>query len=136
MSLSSEEHLQAHVATMLRAYLPDGIWWSASLSGIRLTPHLQKKAKGQGLNRGAPDLSFVMPSGVTRYIELKVGKNGLTDEQEALQATLGGRMAVCRSWPEVRDQLAAWMAPHGLRFLTDTESFKRANPQTSKGIAA
>ena len=45
-------------------------------------------------------------------------------------------MAVCRSWPEVRGQLTAWMGPYGLRWLTDTESFKRANQEPQKGIAA
>lgn len=120
-----EAGLQKRVAAMLRAYLPDDVWWTASLSGVTLTPAIAGQAKASGMNRGAPDLSFIFPDGVTRYIELKSEDGTLSVEQKALARTLVGDMAVCRSVPEVRQRLAAWLEPYGLSFLTERESIQR-----------
>ena len=121
-----EQRLQAEVASKLRFHLPDEIWWSASMSGSLRSPHLQRKAKAMGLNRGAPDLSFIFPDGVTRYVELKAAKGRPTPEQARLVQTLSVNIAVCRSWQDVESALSAWMAPYGLRFLTDSEGYRRA----------
>jgi hypothetical protein len=120
-----EALLQRQVAATLRAYLPDAIWWTASLSGVTLTPALASAAKAAGMNRGAPDLSFIFPDGVTRYIELKAENGVLSTEQRGLARTLVHNMAVCRSVAEVRQRLDAWMAPYGLAFLTEAESLQR-----------
>lgn len=120
-----ESDLQAHVATMLRAYMPDEVWWTASLSGVPLSAMVAGQAKRAGMQKGAPDLSFVFPDGVTRYVELKSATGTLTPEQKALAVILAGGMAVCTTWTGVRIVLEGWMAPYGLRFLTDTESYRR-----------
>lgn len=120
-----EAALQRHVAAMLRAYLPDDIWWTASLSGVPLTAGVAGKAKAAGMQRGAPDLSFVWPDGTTTYCELKADTGSLTPEQKRLAETLGDRFVICRSWVAVRAALEAWMTPLGLQFLTDTESVRR-----------
>ena len=120
-----EAPIQERIAAMLRAYLPDEIWWSASLSGVKLTPRGAADAKKAGMQKGAPDLSFIFPDGSTRYLEVKGPDGVLTPEQRQLATVLGDRMAVVRSWPEARAALDVWMAGHGLRFLTDTESYQR-----------
>ena len=120
-----ERDLQRAVAEDLRAYLPGEVWWTASLSGVRLSPGVASDAKKAGMEKGAPDLSFVWPDGETTYVELKAGDGTLTAEQKRLQATLGSRFAVCRSKAEVRAVLAPRLAAAGLRFLTDTESWQR-----------
>ena len=46
------------------------------------------------------------------YIELKVGRNGLTAEQAAFRAALeplGFRFAVCRSWLEAANSVAEYL---------------------------
>lgn len=122
---NAEAAFQRQVVGLLRAYLPDEIWWSASLSGVQLSAPIAARAKAAGMQRGAPDLSFVLPDGTTVYIELKAPGGSLTPEQKALGETLSDSFAVCRTWPEVRTALRGWMAPHGLRFLTNTESVRR-----------
>lgn len=122
-----EEDLQKRVATMLRAYLPDSVWWSASLSGVKLSPGIAAKAKAAGMQRGAPDISYVWPDGVTTYTELKAGIGVLTPEQKALAEVLGARMVICRSWADVKAALSVWMAPFGLQWLTERESLRRAS---------
>ena len=101
------------------------MWFTASLSGVKLTPAVAGQAKAAGMQKGAPDLSFVFPDGDTTYIELKADKGILTPEQQRLSEALGGRFAVCRSTHDVWEALTAWMTPYGLRFLTDSESWKR-----------
>lgn len=120
-----EQAIQERVAAMLRAYLPDEIWWTASLSGVTLPMHVAVSAKKAGMNRGAPDLSFVWPDGETTYLEVKAPDGVLSTEQARLARILVRKMRVCRSWEEAREALEIWMAPHGLRFLTDTESLRR-----------
>lgn len=120
-----EADLQRDVAAKLRAYLPWSVWWTASLSGIRLTPRMASEAKRAGSNRGAPDLSFIWPDGKTTYIELKAEDGELSAEQKALARTLGPSMRVCRSWPEVEGAINAWMCAYDLKFLTDGEAVQR-----------
>lgn len=122
---NAEAAFQRQVVALLRAYLPASIWWSASLSGVPLNAPAAARAKAAGMNRGAPDLSFVLPDGSTVYVELKAAGGTLTPEQAALGETLGDAFAVCRTWPEVRAAMERWLAPHGLRFLNDTESVRR-----------
>lgn len=120
-----EAAFQRQVAALLRAYLPDEVWWTASLSGVTLSAEVAGKAKAAGMQKGAPDLSFVLPNGSTVYVELKTDTGTLTPEQKMLGETLGDDFAVCRSWQEVKAALERWFAPLGLRLLTDTESVRR-----------
>lgn len=120
-----ETLLQRHVATMLRAYLPDQVWWSCSLSGVPLSPGGASAAKAMGMNKGAPDLSFIWPDGWTTYLELKAENGVLTPEQAMLSTRLESAFRVARSWDEASAALSEWMTPYGLRFLTERESLVR-----------
>lgn len=132
---SDESDGQKHVVRKLRAYLPARIWWTVSLSGIRLPPHIAAEAKRMGMERGAPDFSFVFPDGVTRYIDLKTEQGSLTLEQRQLRRRVGeDDFAVChvyataphRTWAEFKAVLDRWMEPYeGLTWLTDAESVAR-----------
>jgi hypothetical protein len=117
--------MQERVAAMLRAYLPSEVWFTASLSGVTLSPGVAAAAKRAGMSRGAPDLSFVWPDGETTYCEIKAEDGTLSVEQKFLALRLGECMAVCRSWAEVRAALEPWLDRYGLRWLTDTESVRR-----------
>jgi hypothetical protein len=121
-----EAAMQKHCVTMLRAYLPNEIWWSAGLSGLRLPPHIAAEAKRMGMQRGDSDLHFVFPDGITRYAEAKTPQGVLTPEQKRVLAMVGvERFIVFRSWPELQAAVTGWMGPFGLRWLTDTESLRR-----------
>ncbi|MBV9995536.1 MAG: VRR-NUC domain-containing protein [Caulobacteraceae bacterium] len=114
---------------MLRAYLPGEVWFTTSLSGVPLTPAIARAAKSAGMERGAPDISIVLPDGDTRYVELKAAGGVLTPEQRVLAAVLGDRFAVCRSWPEVRAVVGGWLQLHDLAWLTDAQSVRRQLPR-------
>jgi hypothetical protein len=116
-----EHQLQVSIRQYLELALPPSILWTASLTGVNLSMRARTKAKAAGVKRGFPDLQFVFPDGITRYIELKAGA-GLSPEQRAFRDHCQGvRPAVdiwevCRSIDEVADTLRRW----GAR-LRDTE---------------
>lgn len=131
-----ETNGQKHVVKMLRAYLPDQVWWTVSLSGIRLPMEVAVEAKRMGMQKGAPDFSFVFPdkTGLTRYIDLKTPTGSLTFEQRMLMRRVGkDNFKVCivhphvpgRTWAEFKATIDPWLAGAGLAWLTDTESVQR-----------
>lgn len=121
-----EMAVQKHIVAMLRAYMPDEVFWTASLSGVRLSPAVAGQAKAAGLERGCPDLMFIfLGDGSVRFIEVKAEGGQLTPEQARLARALGARFAVARDWPGAKATLERWMGDLGLRFLTDTESLQR-----------
>jgi hypothetical protein len=81
------------------------------LPGAHMHIRTATKAKSMGVKRGWPDLQFLFPDGVTRYIELKAGAS-LSPEQKAFRdyAEPLGIWALGRSLPEVDAQLKAWGA--------------------------
>lgn len=126
MNAAPEAALQRQVVAHLRMYLPSEVWWTASLSGIKLPIQAAARAKAHGVNRGALDLSFIWPDGISTYIELKSRRGRLTPEQAMLADRLKSRMATCWTLADVRIALEDWMAAHGLRWLTDTEAYRRS----------
>lgn len=75
------------------------------------------RLKAMGLKPGWPDYQLIMPNGQAAFIELKVGDNGLSDDQIAVRASLiecGCGYAVCRSLDEVDATLSRWLAKFGL----------------------
>lgn len=131
---SDEADGQVLIVERLRAYLPDEVWWTVSLSGIRLPLQVAVKAKKMGMQKGAPDFSFVLRDGGTRYIDLKTVDGDLTPEQKRLRQMVGAHnFKVTRvypdnprkTWWEFKGALDYWMAPLGIAWLTDTESYQR-----------
>lgn len=120
-----ESVLQTQCASMLRAYLPDSTFFTASLSGVPLPPAVAAMAKRAGLQRGCPDLMLIFPDAEVRFVELKAEDGVLSKEQKALKLVLGRKMAVCRSWPEVRATIGGWLEARGLAWLTERESLMR-----------
>lgn len=108
-----EAALQVTVKKYLSICLPPSIEWTASLAGHgKMSMAARNKAKAMGLRPGWPDLQFLFPDGVTRYIELKSDTGRLQPEQQDFQARCAphGIHAVCRSLPEVADTLRGWGA--------------------------
>ena len=119
-------------------YLPDEVWFTVSLSGLEAPPQVATRAKKAGMERGAPDLSFIFPGGITHYIELKAPGGTMTTEQKRLVEVLGWRFAVCHSWAEVRDVLTDWMRTHELTFLDEVRggsSSPRAGRRAPRCVA-
>jgi hypothetical protein len=125
---------QRHVVKMLRAYVPDGVWWSASISGVKLPPHTAAEAKRMGMERGMPDFIFIFRDGVSRFVEMKTLAGSLTPEQQHVERLVGRHnFKVCRTYPgnhaltwgEFKTALTAWMAPLGVDWLTERESLQR-----------
>lgn len=107
-----EARLQIDVKQYLTLCLPDDIKWTASLTGTHLSIRAATRAKAMGVRRGWPDLSFLFPDGVTRFIELKTATGSLSPEQRDFRdaARPHGVWAVCRSVDEVEVQLRLWGA--------------------------
>lgn len=113
-----EAKLQASVREYLMICLPEppapgGVLWTASLTGVFLSPAARSRAKAMGVRPGFPDLSFVFPDGGTRYIELKSEVGSLSAEQREFRdfTRPHGVWAVCRSVDEVAAALRGWGAP-------------------------
>lgn len=111
-----EEELQKAVVRYLRFAVPDGVWWCASLSGIRLPIHVARRMKDLGMTRGAPDLSFILPDGRTAYLELKSSEGSLSPAQKRVRDLVSptGLWAVCRSLDDVEAALRSFLAPYGV----------------------
>ena len=91
---------------------PEGPKWTSSLVGTNLGIRARSKAKDMGVQRGWPDMQFLFPDGVTRYIELKAGASLSAEQREFRDACAPhGIFAVCRSVDEVAAQLRTWGAP-------------------------
>lgn len=108
---SPEHKLQVAVREYLVWCLPPTIEWTASLVGVNLGMKAASRAKAAGVRRGWPDLQFLFPDGITRYIELKAGAS-LSREQREFRDRCAphGIFAVCRSVDEVEATLRGWGA--------------------------
>ena len=104
-----EAKLQMTVRRYLEYALPADIMWTASLTGVFLSPQARAKAKAMGVRRGWPDLSFMFPDGVTRFIELKAD-GSLSPEQRDFRdlSRPHGVWALCRSVEGVEAVLISW----------------------------
>lgn len=73
------------------------------------------KFKRMGVRPGFPDLWVSLGQGRTGYIELKFGKNGLTDKQKEYRDFLlseGHQWALCRTVDEFIATLKQWGVYH------------------------
>ena len=106
-----ELRLQISVKQYLTVALPPDIEWTANAAGVRVAMATANKMKASGVRRGWPDLQFLFPDGITRYIELKSGSS-LSPEQKAFRDRCEphGIWAICRSVDEVAAALTAWGA--------------------------
>lgn len=109
-----EHKLQVAVREFLMVALPPTIEWTANAAGVHVTMNTANKMKAAGVRRGWPDLQFLFPDGVTRYIELKAGAS-LSPEQKAFRDRCSqlrpDMWALCRSIDDVSATLKAWGAP-------------------------
>lgn len=113
MSAGPEDILQMQIARFLKIAAPGLMWWHVPNGGYR-NPREAKKLKDMGVLPGVADLCFLLPGGLSGFIELKVGKNPQTQSQKdfALAAIANGAAyAVCRSLAEVDATLRAWGVP-------------------------
>ena len=119
-----EHELQVAVVAFLDVALPQSIAFTCSLAGVKLTKSQAARAKAAGSRRGWPDLQFLFPDCITRYIELKAEGGRLTPEQKAFQARCAGHniSAVCRSVRDVEEKLIDWCAPLGLRLKATVQA--------------
>lgn len=113
MSAGPEDILQMQVARFLKVAAPDLLWWHVP-NGGRRHPAEARKFKDMGVRPGVPDLCFVLPGGLSGFIELKAGKNALEPTQKAFGAAVvasGAAYAVCRSLEAVEASLRSWGVP-------------------------
>lgn len=109
----SEDSLQRAVAQFLALALPyDAVWWHTPNEGKRGW-QAQRAFRGGGGKAGVPDILIVW-RGRAYFIELKVGRNALTDVQRAFHRDLtdaGCPVAVARSLEAVAELCVGWGIP-------------------------
>lgn len=110
-----EDDLQESVVAFLDLALPAqaGVFWSATLNGVRVTKKSVGRLTKLGLRRGVLDLVFIPLEGplkgLTFWIELKTATGRPTPEQTKIVEALGpGRACFARSVVEVQDALLGW----------------------------
>lgn len=117
---SPEADFQKAVVAYLERALPSetGVWWSASMSGVKLPSAKAKgQARDQGLRRGMFDICLIPTrgpdAGQTFWLELKSATGSLTPEQTKLMNVLfpAGRGASARTLEHVCAALTAWGLP-------------------------
>jgi hypothetical protein len=123
-----ELKLQIAVKQFLTYCLPANVEWTANAAGVPVTMHTANKMKASGVRRGWPDLQFLCPDGVTRYIELKAGAS-LSLEQRAFRDRCEphGIWALARSVDEVAATLTGW----GVRLKA--HPFASTNTEIARG---
>ena len=115
---SPEADFQKQVTQYLRLALPreSGIFWSATLNGVRVTKKSIGRLTKLGLRKGVLDLVFIPLEGPlkgqTMWIELKSATGKPTIEQKKIVEALGpDRACFARSVVEVQDALLRWGLP-------------------------
>jgi hypothetical protein len=92
-------------AMQSRAY-PELEFMHSIPNAIRCSPRLGKWLKDEGKKSGVWDIFLPAPRGAYSgmYIEMKIGNNKLTPEQERFQKYLDNwyRFAVCYSWIDAK----------------------------------
>ena len=73
------------------------------------------KLKAEGVKAGVPDICLPVARGGFHglYIEMKVGKNKLTDKQRAWHKALGGQgnlARTCYGWDEARKLIVSYLS--------------------------
>jgi hypothetical protein len=86
----------------------------ASLNGVKLTKAQAGKAKAAGMLKGALDLNLPVARGPYHgmRIEMKFGKNDMTDEQRWHAKRLqeeGWKVVTCWTWTEARDAIVEYL---------------------------
>lgn len=110
-----EDDLQESVVAFLDLALPAqaGVFWSATLNGVRVTKKSIGRLTKLGLRKGVLDLVFIPMEGRlvrnTYWIELKSDTGRPTIEQKKIVEALGpDRACFARSVVEVQDALLRW----------------------------
>ena len=110
-----EDDLQESVVAFLDLALPAqaGVFWSATLNGVRVTKKSVGRLTKLGLRKGVLDLVFIPLEGplkgLTFWVELKSATGKPTPEQKKIVEALGpDRACFARSVVEVQDALLRW----------------------------
>lgn len=109
----TEAALHQEVWRYLRHALPPEVRAFHPANGGLRDAATAGQLRAMGVVPGIPDLVFILPNAQIACIELKVGRNKLTDEQaeffEWMQAR-GSACTVCRSVDEVEATITRWLA--------------------------
>lgn len=86
-----------------------------TMNGVKLTKAQAGKAKAAGMLKGVHDVRLPVARGVYRglSIEMKYGRNDLTDEQRWYGERLreeGWRVETCRDWLTARNLIIEYLA--------------------------
>jgi hypothetical protein len=81
--MSPERNIQVALVKHLTRYCAlDVMWWAVPNGGHRHL-HTAIKLRAEGVQRGVPDLCFLLPGGKAGFLELKTAKGRASPEQVA-----------------------------------------------------
>lgn len=117
-----EERIQREIVQYLNLALPPGcgIFFSATMNGVRVSAAIRSKLKAAGVRPGVLDLVFIvlwdvgdLRAGDTYWVEVKSATGRPTPEQKIVMSALWprGRGVYARSVEQVCAALVAWGFP-------------------------
>lgn len=113
---NEETRLQCAVVDYMRRICPDCLTWHAA-NGGRRTPETARLMKRLGVMPGVFDLVVMGPGPFVGFMECKVGKEKLSENQEWFRTELikmGFSYAVVRSLDDVKAAIIQWRLPNRL----------------------
>lgn len=112
-----EHQFQCLAVECLVEVLPAEVLWTADAAGVRVSQMVAGKMKEAGVRRGWPDMRFLFPDGITRYIEIKARRGSLRPDQRVLRERLEphGYWAKAKTWGEIETALREWCWQNSLR---------------------
>lgn len=114
-----EDDFAMAVNVLFSRILPPEVWWHHNPNGGRRDACEAKRLKDMGVKAGVLDYTLYWVAGdglrEVAHLELKIGKNNTSDEQDAFIARvskLGHLTGVARNIQEVVGLLISWNCPH------------------------
>lgn len=111
-----EQIFHQSVATFINAAYPGLLWFHPANSSGNRGPRLGGILKSMGVLAGVPDIVLILPTGLSGFIELKVGKGSLSPAQKSFRDRAkesGALWAEARTLDEVEQTLERWLLPLG-----------------------
>lgn len=117
--MNTEDRIQASIVSFVRTVAPQLLVHSVPNGAFLAGTEEQRKRqmarlKWTGLLPGVFDLTVLGPGAFVAAIEVKAGRNGLTDEQQSMREryiAMGIPHCVARSIDDIRPALAQWGIP-------------------------
>jgi hypothetical protein len=109
--LYPEESLQRTIVQHLTLRAASGVVWYHCPNGVSSSARTGARMKAMGIVAGVSDMVFLLPSGLSCFMEVKAPKGRLTPEQKVFRDRVeanGAQWAMVRTIDEALLKLKEW----------------------------